>query len=227
MTDLTQELKSEEKETTHTIKTKITLEITGAALFSSLSIVVGALLMPTITNLLRIPGWFIAIIDLISLIWVACFFLFGVRAGLLCCIVGAFGLMPFDLSAPIGPLMKLAATVSLIIVPIIFLKLYKKEPGVRKSQKLKKIKNIVLYGVLGMLLRIVVMVLLNILVFLTVFSVYLDQISLAFLGLPEVTGLTAVIIGAPLINAWQSGLDLIIPYIIVFGGKLDQQFEIW
>ncbi len=227
MTDLTQERKSEEKETIHTIETNITLEITGAALFSALSIAVGALLMPTITNLLRIPGWFIAIIDLISLIWVACFFLFGVRAGLLCCIVGTLGLMPFDLSAPIGPLMKLFATVSLIIVPIIFLKLYKREPGVRKSQKLKKVNNFVIYGVLGTLLRIVVMVLLNILVFLTVFSGYLDQISLAFLGLPEVTGLTAVIIGAPMINAWQSGLDLIIPYIIVFGGKLDQQFEIW
>ena len=227
MADLTQEQKSEEKETIRTKKTKITLEISGAALFSALSIVVGTLLMPTITEMLRIPGWSIAIIDLISLIWVACFFLFGVRAGLLCCIIGTLGLMPFDPYPLVGPLMKLAATVSLIIVPIIFLKLYKREPGVRKSQKLKKVKNFAIYGVLGTLLRIVVMVLLNILVVLTVFSLWLDQISLAFLGLPDVTGLTAVIIGAPLINAWQSGLDLIIPYIIVFGGKLDQQFEIW
>jgi len=227
MVDKTEEQISEEKETIPTRKSKITLEITGAALFGALSIVVGAFLTPTLTNLLRIPGWFIAIIDLISLIWVVCFFLFGVRAGLLCCIVGTLGLMPYDFSAPIGPLMKLAATFSLIIVPIMFLKLYKTEEGVRNSQKLKKIRNFVFYGVLGTLLRIVVMVLLNILVFLTVFSMYLDQISLAFLGLPEVTGLTAVIIGAPLINAWQSGLDLIIPYIIVFGLKIDEKFEIW
>lgn len=227
MSDSTREHITEEIKTSTTKKTKFTLEIAGAALFSALSIVVGALLTPTLTQLLRIPGWFIAIIDLISLIWVACFYLFGVRAGLLCCIVGSIGLMPFDQSAPIGPLMKLAATVSLIIVPIIFLKLYKREPGIRGSQKLKKFNNFVLYGVLGTLLRIVVMVLLNILVFMTVFSVYVDSISLAFLGLPEVTGLTAVIFGAPLINAWQSGLDLIIPYIIIFGGKLDQQFEIW
>ena len=227
MADLTQEHEVEEKKTSPSKKTKLTIEIAGAALFSALSIVVGAFLTPTLTQLLRIPGWFIAIIDLISLIWVACFFLFGARAGLLCCIIGTIGLMPFDFSAPVGPLMKLAATVSLIIVPIIFLKLYKREPGVRKSQKLKEFKNIAIYGALGTLLRIVVMVLLNILVFLTVFSIYIDQISLAFLGLPEVTGLTAVIIGAPLINAWQSGLDLIIPYIIIYGGKLDQQFEIW
>jgi riboflavin transporter FmnP len=227
MADLTQDRVTEEIKTSSSKRSKITLEIAGAALFSALSIVVGALLTPTLTQLLRIPGWFIAIIDLISLIWVACFYLFGARAGLLCCIVGTIGLMPFDPSAPVGPLMKLAATVSLIIVPIIFLKLYKREPGVRGSQKLKKPKNFVIYGVLGTLLRIVVMVLLNVLVFLTVYSSYVDYISLAFLGLPEVTGLTAVIIGAPLINAWQSGLDLIIPYIIIFGGKLDQQFEIW
>lgn len=226
MTDLTQDQVIEEKLTTRSKKTTITLEITGAALFSALSIVVGALITPTLTQILRVPGWFIAIIDLISLIWVACFYLFGPRAGLLCCVVGTLGLMPFDGSAPVGPLMKLAATVSLIIVPTVFLKLYKRDPEVRRSQKLKT-KKFALYGVLGTLLRIVVMVLLNILVFLTVFSTYVGYISLAFMGLPEVTGLTAVIIGAPFINAWQSGLDLCIPYILIFGGKLDQRFEIW
>jgi len=226
MVELEEKLPNEEK-TIMTKRSRITLEITGAALFSALSIVVGTFLTPTLTNLLRIPGWFIAIIDLISLIWVVCFLLFGPRAGLVCCIVGTFGLMPFDPSAPVGPLMKLAATVSLIIVPIIFLKLFKHKEDIRNSQKLKKRSNYILYGLLGTALRIIVMVFLNILVFLTVFSLYLDQITLAFLGLPEVTGLTAVIIGAPIINAWQSGLDLVIPYIIVFGLQLDQKFEIW
>lgn len=227
MTDLKQENITEEKKTSPTQKSKVTLEITGAALFSALSVVVGALLTPTLTDLLRIPTWYIAIIDLISLIWVTCFYLFGPRAGLLSCIIGTLGLMPFDKSAPLGPLMKLTATVSLIIVPIVFLKLYKRESGVRTSQKLKKSNNILLYGVLGTLLRIVIMTLLNILVSLTLLSTSLSGITLTFLGLPEVTGLTAIIIGAPLINAWQSGLDLIIPYIIVFGGKLDHQLEIW
>ncbi|MFX1588906.1 MAG: ECF transporter S component [Promethearchaeota archaeon] len=226
MVELEEKLPNEEQ-TIMTKRSRITLEITGAALFSALSIVVGTFLTPTLTNLLRIPGWFIAIIDLISLIWVVCFLLFGPRAGLVCCIVGTFGLMPFDPSAPVGPLMKLAATVSLIIVPIIFLKLFRHKEGLRNSQKLKKRSNFVLYGLLGTVLRMIVMLFLNILVFLTVFSLYLDQITLAFLGLPEITGLTAVIIGAPIINAWQSGLDLIIPYIIVFGLQLDQKFEIW
>ena len=81
MVDLESKLSDEEK-SVMTKRSRITLEITGAALFSALSIVVGTFLTPTLTNLLRVPGWFIAIIDLISLIWVVCFLLFGARAGL-------------------------------------------------------------------------------------------------------------------------------------------------
>ena len=223
MVDKTEEQISEEKETQMSKSSQLVLQIAGAALFGALSIVFAAFVTPIVP---RIPGWGIAIIDPVSIIWVMCFLIFGARSGLLCCVLGTFGLMPFDPSAPVGPLMKLTATVALIILPIMFLKLYKTEEGVRKSQKLKEIKNFVIYGVLGTLLRIVVMTLLNILVLLTVFSVFLDQTSLAFLGLPEVTGLTAVIIGAPIINAWQGGLGLIIPYIIVFGLKIDEKFEI-
>ena len=74
MVDLESKLSDEEK-SVMTKRSRITLEITGAALFSALSIVVGTFLTPTLTNLLRVPGWFIAIIDLISLIWVKRFFL--------------------------------------------------------------------------------------------------------------------------------------------------------
>jgi len=217
----------EEQESFMSRRSQLTLQLVGAALFSALSIVIGALLTPTLTNLIRIPGWFIAIIDLISLVWVVCFYLFGVKSGILCCIIGAIGLMPFDPSAPIGPLMKLAATLSLISVPILFLKLYKRDSMMKRSQKLKKPHNIIIYGALGTLLRMIVMVILNVLVFLTVFSLFLDQVSLEFLGLPQVTGMTAVLIGAPIINAWQSALDLGIPYFLVYGTKLNERLNIW
>ncbi len=217
----------EEKESFMAKRSQLTLQIVGAALFSALSIVVGTLLTPTLTNLLRIPGWFIAIIDLISLVWIVCFYLFGVKAGILCCIIGTIGLMPFDPTGVIGPLMKLAATLSLISVPIIFLRLYKRSEGTRNSKKLKNPRNLMIYGALGTLLRIFVMVILNVVVFLTVFSLFLDQISLEFLGLPQITGLTAVLIGAPIINAWQSVLDLGIPYLLVYSTNLDEKLNVW
>ncbi|MFX1419632.1 MAG: hypothetical protein ACFE9N_11990, partial [Promethearchaeota archaeon] len=121
------EIKPGEIEVIRSTSSQILIELSGAAIFGALSIVVGAFLAP---NIPRIAGWFIAIVDPISIIWIACLLIFGVRAGILCSIVGAVGLMPFDFTGWIGPSMKLAATISLIIVPIIFLKLYKREPGI-------------------------------------------------------------------------------------------------
>ena len=122
MVDKTEEQISEEKETQMSKSSQLVLQIAGAALFGALSIVFAAFVTPFVP---RVPGWFIAIIDPVSIIWVMCFLIFGARSGLLCCVLGSFGLMPFDISAPIGPLMKFSATVALIIVPIMFLKLYK------------------------------------------------------------------------------------------------------
>jgi len=218
------EIREGEKKSVRNKRSQITLELSGAAIFSALSIVIGVFLMPTVTEALRIPGWFIAIIDLISLVWMLCYLLFGVRAGLICSVVGAIGLIPYDPTGWVGPMMKLVATLSLISIQIIFLKLYKSGEG---SSKLKRPRNYFLYGVLGTLLRMVVMTIMNIAVILALFSFLLPTITLEFIGLPQISGLTAVIIGAPIINAWQSGLDLIIPYFIVFGSKLDEKYEIW
>jgi riboflavin transporter FmnP len=218
------EIKPGEIEANRGISSQIIIELAGAAIFGALSIVAGVFLAP---NIPRIAGWFIAIIDPISIIWIVCLLLFGVRAGILCSIVGAVGLIPFDPTGWIGPSMKFAATISLIIIPIIFLKLYKREAGVKNSQKLKKPRNYIIYGILGTVLRIIVMEILNIIAYLTAFAIYADWITLEFLGLPQITGMTAILIGAPLINAWQSLLDLVIPYLLVFTPKLDEKFEIW
>jgi riboflavin transporter FmnP len=218
------EIKPGEIEAIRSSSSQLLIELSGAAVFGALSVIVGAFLAP---NIPRIAGWFIAIVDPISIIWVACLLIFGVRAGILCSVVGTVGLMPFDPTGWIGPSMKLAATISLIIIPIVFLKLYKRQVGTVNSQKLKKPNNYVIYGTLGTVLRIGVMEVLNIIAYLTAFADYAGYISLAFLGLPQVTGMTAILIGAPLINAWQSALDLLIPYLLIFTSKLDTKFEIW
>ena len=214
----------DEKYTLMSSKTRLTLEITGAALFGALSLVLSAF---TTSIIPRIPGWGIAIIDPVSILWICCFLIFGPKSGLLCCLIGTLALFPFDPFTPIGPLMKLSATVSLIIVPILMLRLYKNSNKIRNSQKYKKLRNFIITGVLGTVLRIMVMMIFNVWLFMTLFSSSLDFTSLGFLGLPDVSGWSAVIFGVIIINAETSVWDLLIPYLIVFGLKIDQKFEIW
>jgi len=224
MTELEEQGSTQENETHMGRRSQYTLQIVGAALFGALSIVLSALLVPIIP---RIPGWGIAIIDPVSILWIMCFLIFGAKSGLLCCVIGTVGLMPFDPFAPIGPIMKFSATVSLIIVPIIFLKLYKTIPGIRASQKMKNIRNYVVYGVFGTGLRIAIMMVFNILLFLTLFSDGIAFVDLDFIGLSGITGWTAIIIGVIIINAETSLWDLLVPYLVIFVPKIDELFEIW
>jgi riboflavin transporter FmnP len=214
----------DEKYTLMSSKTRLTLEITGAALFGALSLVLSAF---TTTIIPRIPGWGIAIIDPVSILWICCFLIFGPKSGLLCCLIGTLALFPFDPFTPIGPLMKLSATISLIIVPILMLSLYKNSNKIRNSQKYKKLRNFILTGVLGTVLRIMVMMIFNVWLFMTLFSPAIEFTTLSFLGLPNVSGWSAIIIGVIIINAETSVWDLLVPYLIVFGLKIDQKFEIW
>jgi len=225
MVDKTEEHISEEKESYMSKSSQLVLQISGAALFGALSLVVSAFTTEIIP---RVPGWGIALIDPVSIIWIICFLVFVAKSGILCCVIGTLGLMPFDNSLPIiGPLMKFSATVALIIVPIMVLKLYRNEEGIRNSQKIKKPRNYVVYGIFGVILRIGVMLIANYLVFITVLAHILPYVSLGFIGLPGISGWTAIIIGVIIINAFTSIWDLLIPYLIVFGLKIDEKFAIW
>jgi len=213
MTELREEKKEPREEHETEIESfmgkhsRLILQIAGGSIFGALSSVL-SFLAPVLP---RTPQG-LAFFDPISIIWVIAFLIFGPLAGILASVIGMLTLMPFDSFAPIGPIMKFAATFSLIIVPILVLKLYKSKSGERKSQVIKKPRNYIIYGSLGAILRIVVMVLLNIWVYLLFFG-------------PD--GLEAYLIVVVFINALQSLWDLLIPYLIVFGLKLDQSFEVW
>ena len=71
------------------------------------------------------------------------------------------------------------------------------------------------------------MMIANYLLFITVLAGALPYVSLSFMGLPGITGWIAIIIVVIFINAETSLWDLLIPYVIVFGAKIDQKFSIW
>ena len=188
--------------------TRITLQIAGASLFGALSLVL-SLLSPILP---RIPQG-IAFFDPVSIAWILCFLIFGPSAGLLCSVIGFLGLIPLDISIPIiGPLMKLFATIPLIIVPTLLLRLYKREVGISKQDKLKKPMNYIITGLVGIGVREIVMLLLNTIVYLSFFGPI---------------GLEGWLIVIAIINPIQSIWDLLIPYVVVFVTKLDQKFRIW
>lgn len=194
---------TEEIQTVRSAKSQLTLKIVGAAIFGALSIAISfiAALIP------RHPLGF-AYFDPVSIIWVLCFQLFGPLAGILCSLIGMFGLMPFDPFAPLGPFLKFAATIPMIIGPTLILRLY--ENG---SEKLKDPKKYAIVGLLSILLRLGIMIPLNILVY------------------PYITGsmegIGAWVLFAFIFNILQSIWDLLIPYSIVFVPKLDEKFDIW
>jgi len=198
----------EEKKSEMSKSSQFVLQIAGAALFSALSLIVSLFVVPFLP---RTPEGF-AYFDPVSIIWVTCYLIFGPLAGVLCCGIGSIALMPFDPFAPIGPLMKFSATFSLIIIPILLLKLTKRKENIRKSQVLKKVHNYIIYGLFGTVFRIIVMVILNIIVYLMLYGT---------------SGLEIWIVLVIVLNALTSLWDLLIPYLIVFGTKLDIKFEIW
>ncbi len=228
MTLSSTEKRHDEFESARSKRTQYTLEIAGAAIFGALSLIISALTTP---YLVRVPGWGITVFEFIAIIWIACFYIFGPRAGVLSLIIGAFTLLPFDTNQYgwIGPVMKFAATIPLIIVPVIVLKLYKKDNG---SDVLKKPKNFAITGILSILLRCILMFLVNVIVFMIVTQGYVDFVNLEILGMPEINGWMAILIGSIIINTYQSVFDLVVPYLLVFGIKgyglkLDEKFEIW
>jgi len=202
------EVKQGELEVVRSKRSQLTIQIVGGAIFGALSLIFSLYVVPYLP---RSPEGF-AYFDPVSIIWVTSFLIFGPMAGILSCVVGMVVLFPFDPFTPIGPLMKFSATFSLIIIPILLLYLFKRQAGERMSQKLKKLKTYIIYGALGTLVRIIVMVLLNIVVY------------LAFYG---PVGLGYWIILVILLNALTSLWDLLVPYLLVFTTKLDEKFEIW
>jgi riboflavin transporter FmnP len=197
----------------------VTQSVAGAAIFGALSFVLAAVTAPYLP---RMPGWGIAFIDPVSIIWIVCFLIFGLYTGLLCSIIGTVGLLFFDPFTPIGPIMKLLATLPIILALNYGLRLYGEGGG--SGSSLKQLRIYVPLSVLGTAIRIVIMIVANILLFLYLFNVANVQFTIGTLTL---SAWNAVIAVAILINVEQSIWDCGIPYILVFTTRLKEHFKFW
>jgi riboflavin transporter FmnP len=195
-------------------KSNLTIEIAGAAIFGALSIVVSLL---TTENLPRM-SWGIAYFDPVSLIWIAAFFIFGFRSGLLTCVIGMVGLMPFDPTPLVGPVMKFVATIWFVTIPYLVIKLMKKEKPT--GDDIAKLKYYIPSMIIAWIFRCIAMVILNYLYIVYVWQVPMQFLDLSWLGHAEINGMTAVLITVVLLNTLQTLFDVSIPYLIVFKGGI-------
>jgi len=202
-------------------KLRWALDIAGASIFGALSIALSF----SATFIPRIPGWYIALFDPISLIWLLSFLIFGPRAGLLTMVVGTIGLMPFDPTVWLGPMMKFASTIWLVVIPWAFTRM--RTQRALTGEDLRKWKNYVPSMLLAWAIRCVVMVGANILVLKAMMPFLIDGLSLEWLGFKDVVGLEAVAVTVVLVNTLQTLADAIIPYILVFASRIYDRFAIY
>ena len=215
----------ENTETERVIETKPSqrwpLKIAGAAIFSGISL----LFAIYATGLPRVQ-WGLALFDPVSIVWILSFFIFGYEAGIITSVVGMIILMPFDSFAPIGPIMKFTATIPLIIIPLLS-KLIMKKP--RTREVLFKNSSLAVDWVIAVIVRIVVMVIFNIIAINLMFGgdFFAATIDLTFLGLPGITGWTAIYLTVIFINLLQSIWDLLIPLVITKIVLQNNKFILW
>jgi amino acid transporter len=129
--------------------------------------------------------------------------------------------MFFDPFAPIGPLMKLAATLPLMIIYYLGLRVRDPNPH---GDDLRSLKRYIPLSVLGTIIRIGVMIIANILLF-----TYMINLSYAKISIGQFTlsSWTAVIFVTVLINAETSIWDCALPYLTVFSTKVYDHFRFW
>ncbi|MBD3230499.1 MAG: hypothetical protein GF329_20135 [Candidatus Lokiarchaeota archaeon] len=196
--------------------TKYTIKIAGAAIFGALSIVFYALIVPFIP---RIPGWGLAYIDPVSIIWVLCFFIFGTVAGLICTGIGTIALFFLDPLTPVGPIMKLIATLPMILIPVVMMKIKKSWEFSSKTLVSKKL--IYMTGV-AILIRIPLMIGMNILAFEVLFGVFFPEYGVTSVDaaaymwpIPGISnGLLIVLIVVSIINSMQGLWDILVPFLL-------------
>lgn len=185
-----------------------TLIIAGSAIFGALSLVFSFI----VQFLPRVPGWGLAFFDPVSIIWILAFFVFGYEAGAITCAIGMLLLMPFDSFAPVGPLMKFVATFIMVFIPWIINKFKKVS---YTSQDVIFNKRLIINGCFAWILRVVTMVFLNCLVISLMLPFFPSVFDMSYLGLPSITGWTAIILTVILINSLQSVWDYLVPFGIV------------
>jgi hypothetical protein len=126
--------------------------------------------------------------------------------------------------------MKLAATAPMMLIPTLLLKLTARNSS-RNSQRLslRFTKPATYVGLMAIatVVRDIVMILFNILLFLTIMAPTFPYVSLAVIGFGGITGWEAIIIMAAIVNTEQSVWDTAVPWLALKPTTLLGSYGTW
>ena len=177
--------------------------IAAAAELAALSVAVS----PVATFLPRL-NWGIAIFDPVSFFWIAAFLIGGPYVGITASIAGTFTLFFTDPTL-VGPAFKLAATLPLIIVPAVYVKLWARDRG---GETLSNARLYAILMLIAFVVRLVVMVPINIV------------LVPILMGVNDVTFIVQYTV---LLNTLQSFWDALVPFVIVHRTPVFKHFRLW
>lgn len=192
-----------------------------ASVLASLSIAIA----PIAEIVPRIPGWGIAIFDPVSIFWIISFLIGGIWVGLVATIAGTIGLFLYDPTA-IGPVMKLIATLPMILVPAYGVRKLKNTKGEEEisrpwyrgdknlvgGEALSRPKFYATLMILAFVLRLALMVPINLLY---------GSIAYPFFTMEFIINYAIIL------NSFQSLWDALIPFIIVYPTGIFKTFKMW
>lgn len=218
----------------------ITIELAGGAILGGLSVLIGFMWDLYVEGLLKGPGfapgmtWF----DLLTVPILVAFFVFGIRSGLIACVIGC-GAIVFYPTEPFGWLAmipKLTSSLTMFVVPWVILKIngQRKENGKHRllksldysSDALSPIKNYLFIMSTTILFRCITTFIVNLFIVapLFLYLTYGGEFETVF---TQPIAFLTIVGGYTAWNVVQGTSDAIISYLIVFPTKLNKVFGIW
>lgn len=179
-------------------------QVVMASVLASLSIAAA----PIAEVVPRIPGWGIAVFDPVSIFWIVSFLLGGVWVGLISVISGTMGLFLYDPTL-VGPIFKLVATLPMLLVPWLGVRIMKKSVG---GETLSRPKLYITLMFLAFLVRSALMIPINLMY---------GAVAYPYLTIEYIAGYALIL------NAFQSLWDALIPFIIVHPTGVFKTFKMW
>ncbi|TFG07881.1 hypothetical protein EU538_08045 [Candidatus Thorarchaeota archaeon] len=179
------------------------LKLVTAAVLGSLSVAVA----PLASILPRLP-WGIALIDPVSLFWVAAFLIGGPYVGLVATGAGTVGLFFFDPTL-IGPFFKLVATLPMVTIPWLAVRLFADS---EEGRELARPMFYAWFSFLAIVVRLVIMIPMNLV------------LVPIFFGYNDVAGILVTTIS---LNVIQGFWDMLIPYLVVHKTPVFENFGLW